>query len=87
MWKITRINERFEVCDSYPAAWAIPTHAHEDLVRASAAFRARGRVPVLSWLHPKHQASITRCSQPLVGVIYILIYFILNKISTTILLK
>ena len=27
-----------------------------------------GRVPVLSWLHPTNEASITRCSQPCVGL-------------------
>eukprot|EP00116_Pleurobrachia_bachei_P001107 sb/3461369/ len=26
------------------------------------------RVPALSWLHPKNEASITRCSQPCVGI-------------------
>lgn len=78
MWKITRINERYEVCDSYPAAWAVPAAASDELVRAAAAFRARGRAPVLAWLHPKHQATVTRCSQPLVGV-YIILYIIFRS--------
>ena len=33
-----------------------------------AKFRSRGRLPVLSWMHPESQATICRCSQPLVGV-------------------
>ncbi|XP_045468374.1 myotubularin-related protein 2-like [Harmonia axyridis] len=68
MWKITKINEHYEICDSYPAVWAVPTQASDDDLKASACFRSRGRVPVLSWIHPESQATITRCSQPLVGV-------------------
>ncbi|XP_052753763.1 myotubularin-related protein 2 isoform X2 [Galleria mellonella] len=68
MWRITRINDKYEVCDSYPAVWAVPTAATDDLLRSVAAFRSRGRIPVLSWIHPSSQATITRCSQPLVGV-------------------
>ncbi|KAG9337532.1 hypothetical protein JZ751_028549, partial [Albula glossodonta] len=34
----------------------------------SVEFRAQGRIPVLSWIHPESQATVTRCSQPLVGV-------------------
>lgn len=32
------------------------------------AFRSRNRLPVLSWIHPTSLATITRCSQPSVGV-------------------
>lgn len=68
MWRITRINDKYEICDSYPAVWAVPTAANDDLLRSVAAFRSRGRIPVLAWIHPSSQATITRCSQPLVGV-------------------
>ncbi|XP_044727687.1 myotubularin-related protein 2 isoform X2 [Chrysoperla carnea] len=68
MWKITKINESYEICDSYPAVWAIPTAATEEDIRAVAQFRSRARIPVLSWIHPESLATITRCSQPLVGV-------------------
>jgi len=39
----------------------------DDLVKVGN-FRSRARIPVLSWLHPESQASLTRCSQPSVGV-------------------
>ncbi|KAG8249825.1 Myotubularin- protein 2 [Homalodisca vitripennis] len=68
MWKISRVNEHYDVCDSYPAVWAVPAAATEDDLRQVAAFRSRGRVPVLSWIHPESQATLCRCSQPLVGV-------------------
>uniref|UniRef100_A0A2M4AHL3 phosphatidylinositol-3,5-bisphosphate 3-phosphatase n=1 Tax=Anopheles triannulatus TaxID=58253 RepID=A0A2M4AHL3_9DIPT len=68
MWRITRINEHHEICDSYPSVWAVPKTAKDDLLKQVAAFRSRNRLPVLSWIHPKSLATITRCSQPLVGV-------------------
>ncbi|XP_043275245.1 myotubularin-related protein 2 isoform X2 [Venturia canescens] len=68
MWKISKINDAYNVCDSYPAIWAVPAAANDDDLHASAAFRSRGRLPVLSWIHPESQATITRCAQPLVGV-------------------
>ncbi|XP_057340211.1 myotubularin-related protein 2 isoform X1 [Microplitis mediator] len=68
MWKITKINDSYAICDSYPAIWAVPTAATDEDLQASAAFRSRGRLPVLSWIHPESQATITRCAQPLVGV-------------------
>lgn len=67
-WKITKINENFELCDSYPAILVVPSAASEEDLRQVAQFRSRGRIPVLSWLHPESQASLTRCAQPLVGV-------------------
>ncbi|XP_044258312.1 myotubularin-related protein 2 [Tribolium madens] len=68
MWKISRINEQYDICDSYPAVWAIPAQATEEDIKAVASYRSRARIPVLSWIHPESQATITRCSQPLVGV-------------------
>lgn len=67
-WKITKINENYELCDSYPAILVVPSAASEDDLRQVAQFRSRGRIPVLSWLHPESQASLTRCSQPMVGM-------------------
>ena len=32
-------------------------------------FRSKGRVPVLSWIHPATKSTLTRCSQPLVGAL------------------
>lgn len=67
-WRITRINEKYEICDSYPAVWAVPKSVSDDLLKATCSFRSRNRLPVLSWIHPNSLATITRCSQPLVGV-------------------
>uniref|UniRef100_A0ABI7VS09 phosphatidylinositol-3,5-bisphosphate 3-phosphatase n=1 Tax=Felis catus TaxID=9685 RepID=A0ABI7VS09_FELCA len=66
-WKISKVNSSYELCDTYPAVIVVPTSVKDDDLSKVAAFRAKGRVPVLSWIHPESQATITRCSQPLVG--------------------
>uniref|UniRef100_A0A663FFC1 phosphatidylinositol-3,5-bisphosphate 3-phosphatase n=1 Tax=Aquila chrysaetos chrysaetos TaxID=223781 RepID=A0A663FFC1_AQUCH len=66
-WKISKINSSYELCDTYPAVLVVPTSVKDDDLSKVAAFRAKGRVPVLSWIHPESQATITRCSQPSVG--------------------
>lgn len=68
MWKITKINENYTICDSYPPIWAVPSQVTEEDLRQVVQFRSRGRAPVLSWIHPESQATITRASQPLVGL-------------------
>ncbi|XP_078741428.1 LOW QUALITY PROTEIN: phosphatidylinositol-3,5-bisphosphate 3-phosphatase MTMR2-like, partial [Lampetra fluviatilis] len=68
-WRISRVNESYEFCDSYPSLLVVPSAARDDDLRRVAAFRARApSIPVLSWIHPESQATVTRCSQPLVGV-------------------
>ncbi|KAB7499459.1 Myotubularin-related protein 2, partial [Armadillidium nasatum] len=67
-WRITRINEQYEVCETYPAVWAVPAAVTDNELHIVASFRSRGRIPVLSWIHPESQATITRCAQPQVGV-------------------
>ncbi|KAJ8338261.1 hypothetical protein SKAU_G00372270 [Synaphobranchus kaupii] len=66
-WTISKINSSYEVCDTYPALLVVPTSIKDDELRRVASFRAKHRIPVLSWIHPETQATIVRCSQPLVG--------------------
>uniref|UniRef100_A0AAR2JL71 Phosphatidylinositol-3,5-bisphosphate 3-phosphatase MTMR2 n=1 Tax=Pygocentrus nattereri TaxID=42514 RepID=A0AAR2JL71_PYGNA len=67
-WRISKVNDHYELCDSYPAALVVPVTITDDELRRVAAFRAKGRIPVLSWLHPESQAAVVRCSQPMSGV-------------------
>jgi len=70
MWTLSRINEKYALCETYPAILGIPSITavtEEDLLEV-AKFRSKERIPVLSWLHKESGASITRCAQPLVGV-------------------
>ncbi|KAK2165234.1 hypothetical protein LSH36_53g07021 [Paralvinella palmiformis] len=67
-WKMTKINQNYELSDTYPQVLCVPALATDDDLRQVAAFRSRGRLPVLSWIHPDGQTTISRSSQPLVGV-------------------
>ncbi|TPP60559.1 Myotubularin protein 2 [Fasciola gigantica] len=67
-WKVTKVNADYRLSDTYPALLAVPWEVSDELLTACAPHRSRGRVPVLSWLHPESKASLTRASQPQVGV-------------------
>jgi len=67
-WKITNINKEYALCDSYPSVLAVPKRTSDQELIKVAEFRSRQRIPVLSWIHPHSQASITRSSQPMVGM-------------------
>ena len=67
-WRITKINDKYKLCDTYPAILVVPHNVTDNDLQAVAAFRSRARLPVLSWIHPESQASIVRCSQPLTGI-------------------
>ncbi|KAM9451217.1 myotubularin-related protein 1b isoform 1-T1 [Clarias gariepinus] len=66
-WFISKINSNYEVCETYPALLVLPSSINEDELKRVAAFRAKRRFPVLSWIHPESQAAIVRCGQPQVG--------------------
>ena len=67
-WRITRINKEYDLSDTYPPILAVPHAVSDEDLKEVAKFRSRGRIPALSWMHPDSQATICRCSQPLVGV-------------------
>uniref|UniRef100_UPI003AB02F1B phosphatidylinositol-3,5-bisphosphate 3-phosphatase MTMR2-like isoform X1 n=1 Tax=Centroberyx gerrardi TaxID=166262 RepID=UPI003AB02F1B len=66
-WTISKMNSSYEVCDTYPSILVIPTSIKDEDIKRVAVFRAKHRIPALSWIHPESQATIIRCSQPLVG--------------------
>lgn len=56
----------FQLCETYPRHLFVPKTANNQVLVGSSKFRAKGRLPVLSYLH-HNKASICRCSQPLSG--------------------
>jgi len=68
MWRVTTLNTHFQLCDSYPQHLAVPASISDDELNVVAAFRSRGRLPALTWIHPVTRAALTRCSQPRVGL-------------------
>ncbi|XP_042561526.1 myotubularin-related protein 1-like, partial [Clupea harengus] len=67
-WIISKINCSYEVCDTYPALLVVPSSISDVELKKVATFRAKHRIPVLSWIHPESQAAIIRCGQPQVGL-------------------
>lgn len=67
-WRITELNKDYRLCDTYPSVLAVPNVIEDEEVQKCATFRIKSRLPVLSWLHPLNNASITRCSQPNISV-------------------
>ncbi|CAI8029274.1 Myotubularin-related protein 2, partial [Geodia barretti] len=55
------------MCETYPTILGVPASVNDETLVLASQFRSKGRMPVLSWLHPVTHASITRSSQPLVG--------------------
>ncbi|XP_077598764.1 phosphatidylinositol-3,5-bisphosphate 3-phosphatase MTMR2-like [Stigmatopora nigra] len=66
-WSITRLNTSYQLCDTYPSLLTVPAGISDEDIKRAAAFRAKRRLPVLSWIHPESQAALVRCGQPLVG--------------------
>eukprot|EP01101_Sappina_pedata_P007986 TRINITY_DN4331_c0_g2_i1.p1 TRINITY_DN4331_c0_g2~~TRINITY_DN4331_c0_g2_i1.p1 ORF type:complete len:502 (-),score=86.43 TRINITY_DN4331_c0_g2_i1:34-1539(-) len=67
-WRISTINEKYDLCPTYPNLLCVPSSASDELITTAAQFRSKCRLPSLTWIHPKNKASLTRCSQPMVGV-------------------
>ncbi|NP_001427580.1 phosphatidylinositol-3,5-bisphosphate 3-phosphatase MTMR2 isoform 7 [Homo sapiens] len=44
-WRITKINERYELCDTYPALLVVPANIPDEELKRVASFRSRGRIP------------------------------------------
>ncbi|KAF4123253.1 myotubularin-related protein 6/7/8 [Geosmithia morbida] len=67
-WRITTINNDYSFCDTYPAFLVVPSKISDNVLKYAREFRSRNRVPVLSYIHPVNNCTITRCSQPLSGI-------------------
>ncbi|GAB1200782.1 protein-tyrosine phosphatase-like protein [Aspergillus pseudonomiae] len=67
-WRISRINSDYTFSPTYPALLPVPSSISDNTLNYAGRYRSRARVPVLTYLHPVNNCSITRSSQPLVGV-------------------
>lgn len=66
-WRISKINEDFKLCPSYPRHFLVPTYITDETLQSVANFRSSRRIPVAVWRHRTTGAIIARCSQPEVG--------------------
>lgn len=86
LWRLSSVNENYELCSTYPNILAVPSAVDDSVLKGSASFRSRGRIPTLGiyflvfelfrrllfslivWRNMKNYCTISRCSQPLVGL-------------------
>ena len=66
-WRITDINQDYSYSPTYPKVLCVPKTVSDNTLKHGGAFRSKSRIPCLSYLH-SNGGSITRSSQPMVGV-------------------
>ncbi|KAK4156707.1 protein-tyrosine phosphatase-like protein [Chaetomidium leptoderma] len=67
-WRITTINKDYSFSPTYPALIVVPSKISDSTLKYAATFRSRARIPALSYLHSVNNCTITRSSQPFVGL-------------------
>ncbi|RDB22283.1 Phosphoinositide 3-phosphatase [Hypsizygus marmoreus] len=67
-WRFTDINKDYSFCPTYPARLVVPTRISDTTLRYASKYRSKCRIPVLTYLHWANYGSITRSSQPMVGI-------------------
>ncbi|XP_031096252.1 phosphatidylinositol-3-phosphatase myotubularin-1-like isoform X1 [Ipomoea triloba] len=68
LWRISSVNFNYSMCSTYPFALLIPKSISDDEIQQACTFRARCRLPAITWCHPGTGAVLARSSQPLVGL-------------------
>ncbi|KAD2086984.1 hypothetical protein E3N88_41846 [Mikania micrantha] len=67
-WRISDVNASYNMCTSYPFALLVPKAIRDTDLLKACTFRARCRLPVISWCDIRTGAVLARSSQPLVGL-------------------
>ncbi|PKA59616.1 hypothetical protein AXF42_Ash018083 [Apostasia shenzhenica] len=67
-FRISSVNSGYALCPTYPSSLIVPISISDEEIQHAASFRARCRLPVVSWCHPESGAVLARSSQPLVGI-------------------
>ncbi|KAL4401945.1 phosphatidylinositol-3-phosphatase Ymr1 [Malassezia pachydermatis] len=57
-----------QISPSYPATLVVPSNISDNTLLSAAKHRSKGRVPTLTYLHWANNASLSRSSQPMVGM-------------------
>ncbi|KAF8623558.1 hypothetical protein AX15_006328 [Amanita polypyramis BW_CC] len=67
-WRFTDINKDYSVCPTYPSRLVVPTKMGDTTLQYASKYRSKCRIPAFTYLHWANYASITRSSQPMVGL-------------------
>lgn len=69
-WKDWKLNENWDLCDSYSSSIFSPSDGLKPhIIKATAKYRSRGRLPILSFFYRLNGSCISRCSQPNAGLL------------------
>ncbi|XP_050209825.1 phosphatidylinositol-3-phosphatase myotubularin-1-like isoform X2 [Mercurialis annua] len=68
LWRISTVNCNYTMCQTYPFALIVPKSISDEEVLQASNFRAKCRLPIVTWCHPGTGAVLARSSQPLVGL-------------------
>ncbi|KAJ9540198.1 hypothetical protein OSB04_026704 [Centaurea solstitialis] len=66
--RITDVNASYDMCSTYPFALLVPKSIRDKDLLKACTFRARCRLPAISWCDKRTGAVLARSSQPLVGL-------------------
>jgi myotubularin-related protein 6/7/8 len=67
-WRISKINQDYSFSPTYPALLPVPSSISDNTLNYAGRYRSKVRIPVLTYLHPVNNCSITRSAQPLAGL-------------------
>lgn len=67
-WRFSDINKDYTFSPTYPARMVVPTKISDATLQYASKYRSKCRIPVLTYLHWANFGSITRSSQPMVGL-------------------
>ncbi|KAK5809992.1 protein-tyrosine phosphatase-like protein [Linnemannia elongata] len=67
-WRVSELNRTYTFSPTYPQLIVVPSKISDTVLQYAAKHRSKARIPALSYLHWNNMASITRSSQPMVGL-------------------
>lgn len=67
-WRISKINADYSFSPTYPALLVVPSSISDTTLNYAGRYRSKVRIPVLAYLHPVNNCSITRSAQPMAGL-------------------
>ncbi|KAK3692240.1 protein-tyrosine phosphatase-like protein [Podospora appendiculata] len=67
-WRVSSINRDYAFSPTYPSVLVVPSKISDNTLKYASNFRSRARIPTLTYLHPVNNCTITRSSQPFVGL-------------------
>ncbi|XP_053616581.1 myotubularin-related protein 13 [Plodia interpunctella] len=63
-FRTSHANALYTLCRSYPAVFPVPENISDDSLRRMARCYRQGRIPVVTWRHPRTHALLSRSAAP-----------------------